>query len=986
MNTTTTRCSACGTALTEPTLDGLCPKCLLTLGVATKIISVAGPTTQAPSGISWDGSLREPMDFGPYRVLRLLGQGGMGTVYEADDQRSGRRVALKVLGKFFDTAEMRQRFLREGQLAASVRHPNAVAVLAAEEIDGVAVIAMELVAGGTLRDRVKDRGPCIVTEAVETTLQIIDGLEEAHAHGVLHRDVKPANCFVGHDGTVKVGDFGLSSSTLTRQDAHLTQAGTILGTPAFASPEQLRGADVDVRSDIYAVGATLYFLLTGRPTHDAESLAALIAAVLEQTPAEPRSLRADVPRGLSRIVMRCLAKDPAARFSSYRDLREALQPFSATAPTPAMLGLRFAAGCIDLLLTMIPFLLWMVVTGDYPLDALLVARTPAALSLTAASMLWFVLYGALFEGVWGKTPGKAICGLRVVRVDNGLIPGMWRATARAFLFAAFPDLVRQVLVLAQTTGAEYEKQVAESVFLTADWVSFAIILALFATLRWRNGFAAVHDLLTGTRVVASASVLARPRLAETACPPPTLGAERIGPYVVVNREGDWIFGWDEVLRRSVWIRNLPPGTPPAAPVRRDLNRFTRLRWLNGHRSPLENWDAYEALGGTPLTARLDRRQPWSHVRFWAHDIANELAAAREDGTGPERAGASCLWLTDSGRAVLLEFPAPGSPPTATYDLRSSEEVQQFLNEIISSGVQPQLPLHASTFLGALRAHRFEAPGVVAGNLRPLLSRPAEVTFSRRLLGLALPVTAALFFSLAVLFMILHVNRDFDAMWHREFPGRESPRLALDFHGADMLPSGFTDHLAVYLAGHYGDVMRNSEFWNRPETIAVTFDSTREFAKNAMRQHPSVTPQRLEAANAAITGPLQELRRYDRSALIWSPPVMFILLLSILQLIAVLPAPWLKAPLGLRWLGLALVQKNGGPASALRIAVRCVISILPVAAGLIAALVLSSDPTVRPAWFVFGGSWVIMIVASAWTLLRPQRNPADLLAGTCLVTR
>src|SRR5206468_9392633 len=138
-----------------------------------------------------------------------------------------------------------------------------------------------LVEGGTLQDHVRGKGPLRPAEAVDTVLQVIAGLEAAQAVGVLHRDVKPSNCFVDAEGTVKVGDFGLSISTVNRGEPHLTASGVFLGTPAYASPEQLRGDDLDQRSDIYAVGVTLFYLLTGKIPFDADNMVKLVALVLE---------------------------------------------------------------------------------------------------------------------------------------------------------------------------------------------------------------------------------------------------------------------------------------------------------------------------------------------------------------------------------------------------------------------------------------------------------------------------------------------------------------------------------------------------------------------------------------------------------------------------------------------------------------------------------------------------------------------------------
>ena len=223
--------------------------------------------------------------FGPYVIVRPLGKGGMGQVYEAEETESGRRVAVKILSRGLGDDEERGRFLREGQLAASLSHPNCVYVFGTSEVQGFPVIAMELAPGGTLKDLLKPGTPMPMARAVDAILQVVTGLGAAAAIGILHRDIKPSNCFVDRDGRVMVGDFGLSMTTLARDEKMLTVAGTILGTPGFASPEQLRGEKLDVRSDIYSVGATIYYLLTGKaPFDDSNIMTMLTRVATEQAP------------------------------------------------------------------------------------------------------------------------------------------------------------------------------------------------------------------------------------------------------------------------------------------------------------------------------------------------------------------------------------------------------------------------------------------------------------------------------------------------------------------------------------------------------------------------------------------------------------------------------------------------------------------------------------------------------------------------------
>jgi len=333
-------CPRCGKALADDAAEGLCAACLLAAGTETLTHATLDDALTVParggSAVQYAAvaQLTDGQSWGPYRIGRLLGRGGMGEVHEAEHVDSGRRIALKVLRSRLQDADERARFLREGQLAASISHPHTVYIFGSEEIAGVPVISMELLPGGTLKDRIAAEGPLPPAVGVSAVLDIIGGLDAAQAAGILHRDIKPSNCFVDNDGSVKVGDFGLSISTLAR-DVREQLATGFEGTPQFAAPEQLRGEPLDLRADIYAVGATLYYLLTGQPPFEARDLRELVERVNSEPPKSPRALRPDIPSGLAAVVLRCLSKSPGQRPASYPELAELLRPFSTIGESPA---------------------------------------------------------------------------------------------------------------------------------------------------------------------------------------------------------------------------------------------------------------------------------------------------------------------------------------------------------------------------------------------------------------------------------------------------------------------------------------------------------------------------------------------------------------------------------------------------------------------------------------------------------------------------
>ena len=285
-------------------------------------------------------SLEVGSRLGHYDVTALIGEGGMGQVYQATDTKLNRQVALKILPEAFAADPDRlARFQREAQVLASLNHPNIAAIYGLEEADDTRALVLELVEGPTLADRIA-QGPIPVDEALPIARQIAEALEAAHEAGVIHRDLKPANIKVREDGTVKVLDFGLAkaldpspeadpsqSPTLT---AAATQMGVIMGTAAYMSPEQARGKPVDKRADVWAFGAVLFEMLTGRRAFPGDDLTDTIATVVKSEPAWD-TLPSDLPPRLAQVLRTCLQKNPKQRVHDLADVRLAMEGAFETA-------------------------------------------------------------------------------------------------------------------------------------------------------------------------------------------------------------------------------------------------------------------------------------------------------------------------------------------------------------------------------------------------------------------------------------------------------------------------------------------------------------------------------------------------------------------------------------------------------------------------------------------------------------------------------
>jgi eukaryotic-like serine/threonine-protein kinase len=266
---------------------------------------------------------------GRYKIVRKLGTGGMANVYLAEDQELGRRVAIKILDdRHASDDQFVERFRREAQNAAGLSHPNIVSIYDRGEAEGTYYIAMEYLDGRTLKELIVSRGPAPVHVAIDYTRQILGALRFAHRNGIVHRDIKPHNVLVDSDGRLKVTDFGIARAGASE----MTEAGSIVGTAQYLSPEQAKGTSVDARSDIYSAGVVLYELLTGRVPFTGDTAVEIAMRHLSAVPEPPSALREDVPHELDMVVLRALAKDPEDRYQTAEEMDAELDRVSRGRP------------------------------------------------------------------------------------------------------------------------------------------------------------------------------------------------------------------------------------------------------------------------------------------------------------------------------------------------------------------------------------------------------------------------------------------------------------------------------------------------------------------------------------------------------------------------------------------------------------------------------------------------------------------------------
>lgn len=756
------------------------------------------------------------------------------------------------------------------------------------------------------------------------------------------------------------------------------------------------------------MGVTLYYLLTGQTPFQASNVVQLLATVLERPAESPAKWRRGLPRELCRIVLRCLEKDPGERFKSYADLRDALQPYSSVAPTPATLGLRFLAGCIDaLLLGCVHLGSTLLAVGG--VDALVtpdIYQNPKLIFALLRNLVVAALYYGILEGRWGAAPGKAVCRLRVVGSDRNP-PGFLRASLRAALFVGVSLL----------PGAALWSLRLDWTRPGASWIAVAVSLAqpllmasMFVTSRRKNGFAGWHELATRTRVVLRSVPQARPALAapESAMPN-TEALPRIGPYHVLGpavEGGDStvLLGYDARLLRRVWIRTVPPGSPPVAPGLRQLGRPSRIRWLSGRRESTESWDAYEALTGKPLSALSGEKPGWDQARFWLLDLAEELQAAERDGSLPEL-DLDRVWITSGNSAKLLDFPVHGDasaqraqePPITPQSFLC--QVAQFTcatgmstsGDAQAGSVTPPLPLHARDLLDRFTT----APGLadILKGLKAAQHRLATVTRGRRLGLLAACATVPVLGLMLAVFSINQAGRLATA--HPDYAALNVCLLHMDklerhVRSGRAEDAGPRDAFELYIAGRFRPIIANATLWNSLPAVSSIAPSQRRLAEQIIGRRPPPTAEEITAAEMEVTRQLKgtpdEVALKLRPAL--KPATAGLVAGYLIGVVLVILPCWLSSLCfgggAIVYLfGLVFLNRDGSRASRGRVLWRNVLAGLPFLLTPLAALLLAKTIGTTAAASVVVTGMVGLALVSA---LLPERSLQDRLAGTWLVPK
>ncbi len=953
-----------------------------------------------------------PVRVGIYRLLRKLGTGGMGQVFEAESDEGGERVALKLLSpKLVTNPTSVERFKQEGRLASQISHPRCVFVYGVDAEDGRPFIVMELMPGSTLKDLVDQRGPLAWDRAIHRMLDVLDGLIEAHRLGMLHRDVKPSNCFLTDDDRVKIGDFGLSKSLdgQGQQQKQLTSSGAFLGTVLFASPEQIRGEELGYDSDVYSVAATLYFLIVGRAPHHHISMTAALAKVISEPPPSIRSQKPDVPKTIERVVFRGLERDRNRRFGSLEEFRDALHDVLPERQLPSRMRTLVSAYLLDVV-----FCLICLATPTTWLYESLAPHTAHASDWVI--LLVTFLYFTVAEGVFGVTIGKLLFRLRATKLGRVGPPGLRAAVVRTGVFhilAVGLFLVTVWTFAIPVVGAF----VAGMVFLAGS-------AGLFFQRRYSPTRQGLHDYAAGSRVVQKSRPQHRPWLTSQFRNPldqpktyPNLPAS-VGGFQILGVLGplpDGAAVWvaeDEALRRRIllWLRPaklLPDGLPPS-PVRPGRLRVIstgELIWNDG----AYGWVAFVAPTGAPLIDVVTKEAPlsWADARMVLEQVVAELRDSEADATTPARLGVDQLWVEPNGRVHLLEFPVPSVKTPTPLAGDPLELVRHVAAVTLEGEIQPAatriaspLSPQATRIIDSLFAASPPTLVAVRQQLKDNHAHPPEVGGGMRAahVGLILAISGwalvlmllgSIGFSVQIALDAAQGAQDtIDTLAGLSSPQQVEQWRAADPYLKDVLAAELLPTIRENLQTQHA---RDEQLWqtqrdllSRPERFAA--DSITRVARplSSGIDDPAFTKRAVKQIMLASLPPQQRevLDREARRLAAWQ------VIAFILGVALVFTAFAFAFHGGASYLlaGIALVRRDGRAASRWACAAREFLMWLPLLFVLILNIGIQAY---HPDWVYVrlgsAGLTVAMLIGYLFVGLRyPNRGPHDELVGTYMV--
>jgi eukaryotic-like serine/threonine-protein kinase len=946
-----------------------------------------------------------PSEVGGYRLVRMLGAGGMGSVYEAEGIGTGTKVAVKLLSsRLASNPSSVERFRQEGRLASQLAHPRCVFVLSADTENGRPYIVMELMPGRTLKDLVDQRGPLSPQEAVARVLDVIDGLAEAHRVGMIHRDVKPSNCFLTADDRVKVGDFGLSKSLAGARATALTQTGAFLGTVLFASPEQIRGEQVDYGSDVYSVAATLYYLLCGEAPFQHESAAAVLARVVSEPPPKVRAKRKDVSARLERIIAKGLERDRARRWQSLDDLREALSDLLPERQRPARPRVLLGAYLLDRLALMLL---------TFPLEGLRRSITGtsgvrvAVFEIHLLPTFVMLAYFALLEGRFGTTPGKWLLGLRVSRVGGTGPPGIGAALVRTVVFHA---LLGGMIYIPGWLSLWLGPQVGG---IPGAFVFIGCALALLLQLRKKPGYRGLHDFASKCQVTQKPFAVRKLRLniprptpldtaLPTAEPLPDVGGFVVHGRLSADSTGEQVWlAEDRALGRKVllWLRPWGSAKPGAEPA-----RTTRLRRIGdgsvGWSGAAYDWTAYAAPLGGPLAEAVKpgRPLPWSDARYILEQLTEEFRAAEADGSLPRRLALDHIWVEPNGRVQVLDFPLCAARYRANTPLAVLREAASLMIEGSprsgAGAVAAPLPAPALVALNRLFASEMPLAEFQKELTETYAHRP-EVTPALRAAHLGIQAVS-LAFPLGLMFVVTLFMASFLA-FGAELEAEQAKRTA-----AVLADPAKRAKLSENSTRSMDDALNNPRL-----TVRVNELVARTQTETKTRRDALLAPQYpvLESLERWAAKQPEEISSHDdvRAVVEWagapassaagrapSPwredPSPLIALYGSILLGMVLLAAALRGGMSLILAGIAVVRADGRPAFRRQCAARAVLVWFPIVGLLFGSTMLQAYAPEQA--YLAAALWlsalVLLPVYVILALRYPSRPPHDRLTGTYLV--